>query len=210
MLMTSGVRKFALTTHVTSSVGWFGAVAAFLSLAITGLLSQNAQTVRAAYLSMELTTWVVIVPLSVAALLTGIVQSVGTTWGLFRHHWVVAKLGLTVLATVILLVHTQPIGRVAAVAAERMLSSADLRQLRIQLVADAAAALFALLVATTLSIYKPWGLTRYGRQEDVVAMNSSRASIANPLWSRLWLFGVVVAVTLFVILHRMTGGMGHH
>ena len=210
MLMTAGIRKFALTTHVTSSVGWFGAVAAFLSLAITGLASQNAQTVRAAYLSMELTTWAVIVPLSVAALLTGIVQSVGTPWGLFRHHWVVAKLGLTVLATVILLVHTQPIGRVAAVAAERMLSSTDLRQLRIQLVADAAAALFALLVATTLSVYKPWGLTSYGRQEDVVAMNSTRASIANPLWSRLWLLGVVVAVTLFVILHLMTGGMGHH
>ena len=208
--MTSGVRKFALTTHVTSSVGWFGAVAAFLSLAIAGLASQNPQTVRAAYLSMKLTTWAVIVPLSVAALLTGIVQSVGTPWGLFRHHWVVAKLGLTVLATVILLVHTQPIGRVAAVAAERRLSSADLRQLRIQLVADAAAALVALLVATTLSVYKPWGLTSYGRREDVVAMNSSRASIANPLWSRLWLLGVVVAVTLFVILHLMSGGMGHH
>jgi hypothetical protein len=210
MLMTAGVRKFALTTHVTSSVGWFGAVAAFLSLAIAGLASQNAQTVRAAYLSMELTTWAVIVPLSVAALLTGIVQSVGTPWGLFRHHWVVAKLGLTVLATVILLVHTQPIGRVAAVAAERMLSSADLRQLRIQLVADAAAALVALLVATTLSVYKPWGLTSYGRREDVAAMNYNRASIANPLWSRLWLLGVVVAVTLFVILHLMAGGMGHH
>src|SRR5258708_36415029 len=164
MLMTSGVRKFALTTHVTSSVGWFGAVAAFLSLAIAGLASQNAQTVRAAYLSMELTTWAVIVPLSVAALLTGIVQSVGTPWGLFRHHWVVAKLGLTVLATVILLVHTQPIGRVAAVAAEGMLSSADLHQLRVQLIADAAAALMALLVATTLSVYKPWGMTSYGRR----------------------------------------------
>jgi hypothetical protein len=210
MLMTAGVRKFALTTHVTSSVGWFGAVAAFLSLAIAGLASQNPQTVRAAYLSMELTTWAVIVPLSVAALLTGIVQSVGTPWGLFRHHWIVAKLGLTVLATVILLVHTQPIGRVAAVAAERMLSSADLRQLRIQLIADAAAALVALLVATTLSVYKPWGLTSYGRREDVVATDSTRASIANPLWSRLWLLGGVVAVTLFVILHLMAGGMGHH
>jgi hypothetical protein len=155
MLMSPGVRRFALTTHVTSSVGWFGAVAAFLSLAIAGLTSQKGQTVRAAYLAMELTTWAVIVPLSIAASLTGIVQSLGTTWGLFRHHWVVAKLGLTVMATIILLVHTQPIGRLAAIAAQKMLSSTDLRQLRIQLVADAAAALFALLVATSLSVYKP-------------------------------------------------------
>lgn len=62
MTMTSGLRKFALTTHVTSSVGWLGAVGAFLALAIAGVGSQEAQIVRAAYLSMHLTTWFVIVP----------------------------------------------------------------------------------------------------------------------------------------------------
>src|SRR5437899_34960 len=182
MLMSAPVRKFALTTHITSSVGWFGAVAAFLSLAIAGQTSQNAQTVRAAYLSLELTTWAVIVPLSVASLLTGIVQSLGTTWGLFRHQWIVAKLGLTVLATIILLVHTQPIDRVAAVAAERTLSSADLRQLRIQLVADAGAAVFALLVATTLSVYKPWGLTSYGLRTESAGVRSDRVLAASTFW----------------------------
>src|ERR1700675_3570077 len=115
MPITPGLRKFALTTHVTSSVGWLGAVGAFLPLAIAGLGSQDPQIVRAAYLAMHLTTWFVIVPLSLAALLTGIVESLGTTWGLFRHYWVIAKLGLTLLATIILLVHTQPIGAVAAV-----------------------------------------------------------------------------------------------
>ena len=86
---------------------------------------------RAAYLAMHLITWFVIVPLCLAALLTGIVQSLGTTWGLFRHYWVVTKLLLTVLATIILLVHTQPIDRVAAVAAQTTLAAGDLRQLRI-------------------------------------------------------------------------------
>jgi len=146
MTMTPGLRKFALTTHVTSSVGWLGAVGAFLALAIAGLVSQDAQIVRAAYLAMHLTTWFVIVPLCLAALLTGIVQSLGTTWGLFRHYWIVTKLLLTVLATIILLVHTQPIDRVAGVAAQTTLAAGDLRQLRIQLVGDACAALFVLLV----------------------------------------------------------------
>src|SRR5713226_2624989 len=114
--MTPGLRKFALASHVTSSVGWLGAVAGFLALAVAGLSNQNAETVRAAYIAMHLTTWFVIVPLSLAALLTGLVQSLGTTWGLFRHYWIVTKLLLTVLATIILLVHTQPIDRVAAVA----------------------------------------------------------------------------------------------
>src|SRR5713101_4804178 len=128
MPMTPGPRKFALTTHVTSSVGWIGAVGAFLALAIAGLGSQDAQVVRAAYLAMHLTTWFVIVPLTLAALVTGVVQSLGTTWGLFQHYWIVTKLLLTVLATILLLVHTQPIDRVAAIAAMTTLSAGDLRQ----------------------------------------------------------------------------------
>ena len=84
MSLTPRLRKLALTAHVTSSVGWLGAVAGFMAVSIAGLTSQDAQVVRAAYLAMELTSWFVIVPLAVAALLTGIVQSLGTPWGLFR------------------------------------------------------------------------------------------------------------------------------
>ena len=163
--MTPRLRKFALTAHVTSSVGWLGAVAAFLALAVAGLTSQDAQRVRAAYLAMELTGWSVIVPLSLASLFTGLVQSLGTPWGLFRHYWVLFKLLITVLATIVLLVHMQPITYVAGVAAETTLSRADLRGLRIQLVADAGAALLVLLVATTLSVYKPQGRTPYGPKQ---------------------------------------------
>lgn len=210
MLMTARVRKLALTTHVTSSVGWFGAVAMFFSLAIVGVTSHDAQAVRAAYLSMELTTWIVIVPLSLAALLTGIVQSLGTPWGLFRHRWIVAKLALTVVATVLLLVHTQPIGRVAAVAAERLLSTADLRQLRIQLVADAGAAMMALLMATTLSVYKPWGMTSYGRRVDGATVRlDGRAPTSFP-WTAVWLLGLVIALALFAALHLHNGGFHDH
>lgn len=162
MILIPGVRKFALTAHVISSVGWLGAVASFLALAVAGLSSQDAQMVRAAYLAMGLTGWFVILPLSLASLLTGLIQSLGTTWGLFRHYWILVKFLMTILATIVLLVHMQPISHMAGVAAERTLSSAELRGLRIQLVADAGAALLVLLVATTLSVYKPRGMTRYG------------------------------------------------
>jgi hypothetical protein len=162
MTMTPRLRNFALTAHVTSSVGWLGAVAGFFALAVAGLTSQEAQRVRAAYVAMELITWFVIVPLSLASLLTGLVQALGTRWGLFRHYWVLAKLLITILATLILLLHTHPISYLARVAAETTLSTGDLRPLRIQLVADAGAALLALLVTTTLAVYKPRGLTPYG------------------------------------------------
>ena len=166
MTMTPRLRKFALTAHVTSSVGWLGAVASFLALAVAGLTSQDAQMAHAAYLAMELTTSFVIVPLGLASLLTGLIQSLGTPWGLFRHYWVLVKLLLTLFATIVLLLHTQPISYMAGVAAETTLSNADLRPLRIQLVADAGAALLVLLVATTLAVYKPPGMTRYGRRKQ--------------------------------------------
>lgn len=166
MTMTPAVRKFALTAHVTSSVGWLGAVACFLALAVAGLTSPNAQTVRASYLAMELTAWFVIIPLSLASPLTGIIQSLGTEWGLFRHYWVLIKFLITVPSTLILLLHMKPIGHLARVVAETTLARGDLSGMRIQLVASAGAALLVLLVATVLSIYKPRGMTQYGRRKQ--------------------------------------------
>src|SRR5712691_5240606 len=136
-MMTPQLRTFALAAHVTASVSRLGAVAAFLALAVAGLASHDTQMVRAAYLATELITWFVIVPLAFGSLLTGLVLSLGTSWGLFRHYWVLVKFMLTILATVLLLLHTQPIGLLAAVARDITWSSRDVVRLQIQLVGDA-------------------------------------------------------------------------
>src|SRR5918994_1989748 len=107
MIMPPRLRKLALTAHVTTSVGWLGAVVVFLALAVVGLTSQDAQTVRGAYLVMEPAAWLVLVPLAFASLLTGIIQSLGTTWGLFRHYWVLFKLVIAVFVTIVLLLYME-------------------------------------------------------------------------------------------------------
>jgi hypothetical protein len=165
MVMSPALRKIALTAHITSSVGWLGAVAGFLALAITGLMSREPETMRAAYISMDLTTWFVIVPLALASLLTGIASSLGTRWGLFRYYWVLVKLLITPFATVVLLVHTQPIELLAGAAAKARIWGADLHQSQILMVVASSAALAALLVLTTLSIYRPRGVTPYGARQ---------------------------------------------
>ncbi|GAB3042280.1 hypothetical protein GCM10027052_25190 [Parafrigoribacterium mesophilum] len=156
------LRKILLTAHVLASVGWFGAVGVFLALAISGLTGEGEQLVRAAYGAMGLIGWSVIVPLSLAALLTGVVLSAGTSWGFFRHYWVIIKLGITVVATVVLMVHMQPIGALADVAATKGVSGGVLIDLRTEVVVQASAALVVLIVATALSVYKPPGRTRLG------------------------------------------------
>jgi hypothetical protein len=167
MTLSPRLRKLALTAHVTSSVGWLGAVAAVLALAVAGLTSEDAETVRAAYLAMEVTGWFVIVPLAFASLATGLVQSLGTTWGLFRHYWVVFKLLINVFATVVLLLYMQTLGDLADIAAETTLSSPDLSELRSPSpVLHAGAALLLLLAAAFLGVYKPRGLTPYGLRKQ--------------------------------------------
>jgi hypothetical protein len=209
MTMTPGLRKFALTAHVILSVGWLGAVAAFLALAIAGLTSKDAQMVRAAYLAMELTGWFVIVPLSFASPLTGLVQSLGTTWGLFRHYWVLLKFLITIPCTIILLLHMQPTSRLAGVAADTAVAGADLHALQVQLVADAAAAVLVLVVATTLGLYKPRGMTRYGarknREEGGLPEDQSA-----PRWVKTFGGIVIVLILIFVILHITGHGLGRH
>jgi hypothetical protein len=167
MIMTPGLRKVALTAHVISSVGWLGAVAAFLALALAGLFSQNAVTVQAAYLAMELTTRFIIVPFAFVSLLTGVISSLFTRWGLFRYYWVLLKLVITILATLILLVHTQPIELLAGVAAKTAVVSASLQSQRLLMVVASGVALVVLIVLTALSVYKPTGMTPYGwRKQD--------------------------------------------
>ena len=161
VLMPSALRKFALVAHVTSSVGFLGAVAAFLVLAVAGLTRNDAQSVQAAYVAMGMVTWYVIVPLNLAALLTGLIQSLGTAWGLFRHYWVVVKLLLTTLVAVVLLLQTAQIDYMSDLA-RTTLPGADHLGLRASLVVHAAGGLLVLLTTTTLSIYKPRGMTPYG------------------------------------------------
>lgn len=166
MIMTGRLRQFALTAHVTSSVGWLGAVATFLALAVAGLISSDAQIVRAAYLVMESLGWFVLLPLALASLLTGLVQSLGTPWGLFQHYWVLAKLLINVFATIVLLLYLQTLEHFSGLAAESSGSSHDLGMLQSPSpLIHAAAALLLLLVATTLAVYKPRGVTPYGRRK---------------------------------------------
>jgi len=118
---------------------------------------------------MDPIAWFVIVPLAFTSLLTGLVMSLGTKWGLFRHYWVLTKFLINTLAITILLLHTRLINYVASAAAEDTLFSVDLHGMRIQLVVIDGAALLALLVATTLAVFKPRGMTPYGRRNRAQA-----------------------------------------
>jgi hypothetical protein len=161
MIMAPRLRKFALAAHIALSVGWLGAVAGYLALDVTVATSRDAETLRGCYLAMEVIAWYVVVPLALAALLTGLVMSLGTRWGLFRNYWTLISLLLTIVASVVLLVETQTIGHLAAIAADPATSGDDLRALGNTLV-HSVGGMVVLLVILVLNVFKPRGMTRYG------------------------------------------------
>src|SRR5918998_6646725 len=154
--MPPRLRKFALATHITLAVGWIGAVAGYIALDVAAATSQDAKTLRAAYLAMELIAWYVIVPLALASLLTGLVMSLGTKWGLLQHYWVLVSLLLTVIATAVLLVETQTIGYYAAVAADPA-TFGDGRRALGSTLAHSVGGTVVLLAILALNVYKPRG-----------------------------------------------------
>lgn len=164
MIMRPRVRSFALAVHLTCSVGWIGAVVAYLALGVAAAGSQDAQTVRGAWIAMELTGWYVIAPLAVASLLTGLIMALGTKWGLFRYYWVLVALILTTLATVVVLLHMPTVSSLADVA--RDAKGARLDGLGGDLL-HAGLGLVVLLAVQVVNIYKPPGMTPYGwRRQD--------------------------------------------
>lgn len=164
MRLTPRGRRLALTAHITASVGWFGAVAAFLGLAVAALVSSDPERVRAIYRTMEVTGWFVLVPFAAASLGTGLVQSLGTKWGLFRHYWVLAKLVINLFATVVLLMYMQTLESLAASAVAKS-APGDLELKTASPAVHAGGALVLLSVAIVLAVYKPTGSTRYGQRK---------------------------------------------
>ena len=93
-------RKSMVVVHVVVSVSWLALMLCLLTLATTALATDNADTLRTAYRAMGMLGDVLIIPLSLLTLVSGVVLALGTSWGLFRFYWVSAKFWLTLAATV--------------------------------------------------------------------------------------------------------------
>lgn len=205
--MTPRIRKFVLTSHITFSVGWLGAVAVFIVLAIAGLTTIDNQLARSYSLAMKSSAWFVILPFCLSSLFTGIAQAIWTKWGLFRHYWIVVKLFLTVVSTILLLLHLQPISYLAEATADTSFSSSQQAEKFIDLIVKAAAAILALLAATTISIYKPWGKVHYvqpGKNQHTIIQGKKKSL-------RFYmLLGLMILIVIFIIMHLLGGGMSSH
>jgi len=137
-----------------------------------------------------------------------------------------AKLLLTIVSILILFGFMQTLSHIVALAADTTISIDELRKLSQSPVLHSGGALLVLLVNTMLSVYKPWGRTRYGLRKqreqrevlpvdllsrpesdvEVVLGSTSKA----PRWVSVVGILAIVLTLLFLVAHFIGGGMRSH
>lgn len=143
-------------------------------------------------------------------------QALGTPWGLFRYYWIVIKFGLAVFATFALLVHQFAVISVAArrvsESGTQAVFSTSFATLKNELVLAPSLSLLLLFTATALGVYKPWGLTAYGRRKQLERRNVTAQPLPkSPLGVRILLFILIGLFLVALIVLHLTGyGFGGH
>ncbi|TDB99651.1 hypothetical protein E1267_37005 [Nonomuraea longispora] len=165
-LMSPKVRRFVLLAHVVSSVGWLGLNLAVPALAVTGMTTGSPATQHAVYRVLDMLGGFYLIPLSLTAFITGVVLSLGTSWGIFRHYWVTVKFVLTLIAVVLIPLSLLPGLRETAevVAGTPPGEFADVARGGVGQVGAGFVSTTMYLTCAIVSIYKPWGRTAYGRR----------------------------------------------
>ena len=140
------IRHTVLTAHIIVSVGLLGDSAGFLAVAVRAARTDDPAAVRELIQVLDMFSVVFGIPLSFAALLTGLALGFSTRWGVFRYPWVTTKLLLVVS---VMLVG----GLVINPALTMMLAGRG--DATPQLIAAGAYDVIALGLATALSVFKP-------------------------------------------------------
>ena len=153
-------RRAALVVHVVASASWVGLTLGLLALGITAATTGSAVTVEASVRAMKLFADWLLLPVAFLTLVSGLVLSLGTQWGLARHRWVYVKFWLTLATTVATVFALRPgvNSAVAAVAAGGPLPDAG------DVMMGPIVSLSAYVFMTVISVLKPWGLTKRGRR----------------------------------------------
>lgn len=152
------------TAHIVVSGGWLGVGIGKLVLEILALTTGSAERASALFAAAT-EIGCAFPPMIVATLLTGVALAVGTRWGLLRYYWVITKLGLSlaVVVTAMALVdgwadQVWPFDRDRA----GPLPGCAAGPLGL-LTSLGGVYMAMLLVATVVSVYKPWGRVDWRR-----------------------------------------------
>jgi hypothetical protein len=164
-------RRWLLTIHLLFSAIMFGVAVAFLILSIAAANTSDEGVLKACYTSMHVLAKTSVKVSTIGTLVTGILLSVLTQWGLFKYYWIIAKEVLTVLSIVL-----GPIGMyfwtlkaVTLTTAEGLNALHDQAFIvnNVQLWIGIILQIISLIAMFIISVFKPWGPRKQKNQPNL-------------------------------------------
>ncbi|MBO9610220.1 MAG: hypothetical protein J7639_29950 [Paenibacillaceae bacterium] len=158
--ISMGGRKLLLTLHIIFSAIMLGGSVAFFIFSLVAASTHDMSILEACYRAMHLLSDTSMRASTIGTVITGVLLSVWTHWGLFRYYWIVAKelltlvtiatglYGMYVLSLRGLTMMHEGVGLVAGAAFETN---------RLYLMTGIVIQLVSLVAMMALSVYKPWG-----------------------------------------------------
>lgn len=154
--MRPRTRKATLVVHIVAAGAWIGIDVVLGVLVFTALPAADTGTAALSYQALPLLFWPMLTA-AVVCLASGVALGLGTRYGLLRYWWVAVKLVLNVALVTLIAVVLQP-GLDEAAAHGRAVAAGGTASTGLSsLLFPPIVSTTALLVATVLAVYRPWG-----------------------------------------------------
>lgn len=156
-----GVRKAVLATHLISMGAWIGVDVVLAVLIVTGLLAAPA-TAAVALQALPLLIWPMLVA-SLVCLVSGLVLSVYSRYGVLRYWWVAIKFVINVVFSTLIVFALWPGVSDAAEHGRNLAAGIPDGFTADQIIYPPIVSPAGLVLAVLLAGYKPWGRIRSSR-----------------------------------------------
>lgn len=153
-------KRWLLSAHLFCTVAWLGTALCSLVLNLTALFTQDSHLLRAIYLQASILDVALLRGGALGAILTGLLLSVLTQWGLFRFYWIMLKEIISVLCIAVGVIISSWNDEALALAASpgfQSVHSPIYLTDRAWMFLGIAFQLVSLSAVVVISVFKPWG-----------------------------------------------------
>ncbi|WHZ05677.1 hypothetical protein QNH48_14040 [Neobacillus sp. YX16] len=149
-------KKWWLSAHILFSAIWLGVTVTFLILSISVLMTNDSQVIKAYYTSMLQMEQTAGRASLIGTVITGLILSLFTKWGLFKFYWIITKEILTFICMVLgfICIYYWTINGIHL--SEQSISDqfiANHYQLMVWIIIQ----VILLAILFIISVFKPWG-----------------------------------------------------
>ncbi|WP_077324373.1 hypothetical protein [Virgibacillus siamensis] len=157
MKLSVKAKRWLLTAHILFSAIMFGNMVTFLILSITVASTNDGNLIESCYRIMHVLSSTSVKASTIATIITGILLSVLTKWGLFQFYWLIVKEVLTLMPLGLNLwgmyYWTMDAFRIMQTSQDR----AALFMVQTELWSGIIIQMLSLILIFVLSVFKPWG-----------------------------------------------------